>query len=135
MEIQKNKLTEDLIPNDILLTEKNIIVLIKFLQILIPNCSHKDIFSSFDHLGLIFKETMDLKIKTKIIEIIMLFNGIKKNSLDNNLDFVDYFNFGIYLRPIIIEHILEKNRKLNIENKKKNNFSSKMNDVFSESKK
>ncbi len=44
----------------------------------------------------------------------MLFNGVKRNSIDNNLEFVDYFTFGIYLRPILIEDIIEKSRKIDL---------------------
>ncbi len=94
--------------------ENHIKIILNFLKLLLPNSLHKDIFCSFDFLSLIFKETMDLEIKTKIIDIMMLFNGVKRNSIDNNLEFVDYFTFGIYLRPILIEDIIEKSRKIDL---------------------
>lgn len=94
--------------------EEKILLILNFLTVLIPNSQHKEIFCSFDNLGLIFKETMNLSIKTKINEIIMFFNGVKRNSLDNSLGFVDCFNFGIYLRPIIVEDLLDKS--INISN-------------------
>jgi vacuolar-type H+-ATPase catalytic subunit A/Vma1 len=92
--------------------EEKIKIVLNFYKIILPNSLNKDIFCSFDHLSLIFKETMILDIKTKIIDIMMLFNGVKRNTIDNNLDFVDYFTFGIYLRPILTEDIVEKSRKV-----------------------
>lgn len=99
--------------NEISGIEENIKFLLNFLLLLIPNSTNKEIFCSFDNLSLIFKETLNLKIKSQITEIFMLFSGIKKNTMDTYLDFVDYFTFGINIRPIIIEEILLKSRKIN----------------------
>jgi len=106
--------TNEKIIKEIQVIEDKIKIILNFFKLILPNSLHKDIFASFDNLSLIFKETMDLEIKTKIIDIMMLFNGVKRNTIDSNLDFVDFFTFGIYLRPILTENIIEKSRKIDL---------------------
>jgi hypothetical protein len=93
--------------------DEKINFLLNFILLIIPNSTNKEIFCSFDNLSLIFKETLNLNIKSKIIEFFLMFTGVKKNTMDSYLDFVDYFTFGINIRPIIIEEILLKSRNLN----------------------
>lgn len=111
---EKNVKNTERILKDIEQNEAKIKIILAFFKVILPNSLHKDIFCSFDHLSLIFKETMNLEIKSYIIDIMMLFNGIKRNAIDSNLDFVDYFTFGIYLRPILTDDIIEKSRKIDM---------------------
>lgn len=107
-----NLINNEKILNDISEIGEKIKIILNFFKLILPNSLHKDIFCSFDYLSLIFKETMSLEIKTNIIDIMMLFNGVKRNAIDNNLDFVDYFTFGIYLRPVLTEDIIEKSSRI-----------------------
>src|SRR5690606_24149197 len=77
-------------------------------KLLLLNTNNKDIFSSFDHLSEITRDTNSLAVKTIIVDIYMLFNGVKKSLIDNYIDFADYFPFVVSLRPILIDFLLNK---------------------------
>ena len=88
--------------------ETNLIIILKFIRLLLSNTNNKDIFSSFDHFSDIITNSINLTVKTCIIEIYMIYNGVKKSLIDNFLNFADHFNFVISVRPLFTDYLLGK---------------------------
>ena len=92
---------------------KNILLpLLKFIYLLIKNCYNKEIFSSFDYMEKIYLTSFDIKIKTIIIEINILFIDIKRCLVQVNKTFYKTFNFLCDLKPILMD-LINNNFNLN----------------------
>jgi hypothetical protein len=88
--------------------DDKVLVLLKFIKLLLNNTNNKDIFSSFDHLSDLARDSLNTDIKTLVIEIYLIYTGFKKSLIDNYLDFSDYFGFVISLRSVLIDYLLHK---------------------------
>ena len=85
---------------------KNILIpLLKFVLLLIQNCYNKEIFSSFDHLEKIYLSNYDIKIKTLIIEINIIFIDNKRCLVHVNKIFYKTLSLLCNLKPILMDLI------------------------------
>ena len=92
---------------------KNILLpLLKFIYLLINNNYNKDIFASFDNLQIIYLTTFDIKIKTIIIEINLLFIDNKRSLMNIFKLFYRTFPMFINLKNILID-LINNNLKIN----------------------
>ena len=92
---------------------KNILLpLLKFLYLLISNNYSKEIFSSFDNLQSIYLTTFDLRVKTIIIEINLLFIESKRCLLHYFTKFYKTFSIFIGIKNILID-LINNNFKIN----------------------
>lgn len=57
--------------------EGKIIIILNFLNLLLTNTNNKDIFSSFDHLSDIIRDTNNFDLKILIVEIYLNFQNSK----------------------------------------------------------
>jgi hypothetical protein len=57
--------------------EDKIIIILKFLKLLLSNTNNKDIFSSFDHLSDIIRDSNNFAVKNLIAEIYLSFQNVK----------------------------------------------------------
>ena len=92
---------------------KNILLpLLNFLLILIKNNYNKDIFASFDNLQKLYLSTLDIKIKTLIIEINLLFIDNKRCWVHIFKRFYKTFPMFINFKNILID-LINNNFKIN----------------------
>ena len=92
---------------------KNILLpLLQFIYLLINNNYNKDIFASFDNLQIIYLTTFDIKIKTIIIEINLLFIDNKRCLMNIYKLFYRTFPIFINLKNILID-LINNNYKIN----------------------
>ena len=92
---------------------KNILLpLLKFLYLLISNNFSKEIFSSFDNLQNIYLTTFDLRVKTIIIEINLLFIENKRSLVHLFKKYYKTFSVFIGLKNILID-LINNNFKIN----------------------
>ena len=105
---------------NVILNEGKIINILKFLKLLLMNSNNKDIFSSFDHLSEIIRDSIHFELKIIIIEIYLNFQNSKISLskliyiiiVDNYFEFCDCYTFCINLRPIFVEFLLKKYDKI-----------------------
>ena len=100
------------ITNDDEINRTILIPLLKFIHLLIQNCFSKEIFSSFDHLEKIYLTNFDIKVKTLIIEINLIFIDNKRNLVHVNKIFYKTFSVLCNLKPILMD-LINNNFKLN----------------------
>ena len=92
---------------------KNILIpLLNFLLLIIKNNYNKEIFVSFDNLQRIYLSTFDIKIKTLIIEINLLFIDNKKSLIHVYKTFYRTFPMFINFKNILID-LINNNFKIN----------------------
>ena len=92
---------------------KNILLpLLKFLYLLIKNNYNKEIFASFDNLQIIYLTTFDLKIKTIITEIHLIFIENKRSLVHLYKSFYKAFPIFILLKNILVD-LINNNFKMN----------------------
>ena len=100
------------ISNDEEINRTILIPLLTFIHLLIQNCYSKEIFSSFDHLEKIYLTNFDIKVKTLIIEINIMFIDNKRNLVHVNKIFYKTFSILCNLKPILMD-LINNNFKLN----------------------
>ena len=92
---------------------KNILIpLLDFSYLLIYNNYNKEIFASFDNLQTIYFTTFNIKIKTKIIEINLLFIENKRCFVHIFKKFYKTFSIFINLKNILMD-LINNNFKIN----------------------
>jgi hypothetical protein len=80
--------------------------LLKFLNLLLKNSLHKDIFASFDNLQKIFRGTFDIRVKIEIVDMYSIFSEVKKTTLEYNIEFINSCAFLVDLRQLLVDFIL-----------------------------
>lgn len=112
--------------------------LLKFLYLLISNNYSKEIFSSFDNLQCIYLTTFDLRVKTIIIEINLLFIENKRSLVHLFKKYYKTFSVFIGLKNILIDLINNNfkinNSIINVLEEILNNIHKKWNNILKQKK-